>query len=188
MNSFFADLRHGLHLLRKSPGFTAVAAITLALGIGATTAVYSVVYAVVLNPFPYKDVDTLMSVRVSEPGQNGGRLYYTPAQFLEIAERNTIFSSTIASTISDILWTGKGEPQRLRGNYVTRDTFSTLGVAPFLGRALTALYFRPDSPPAVVLLYRFWQPPFGGDPKVIGTELNLNGAVRTVVGVMPRPL
>ncbi len=187
MNSFFADLRHGLHLLRKSPGFTAVAAITLALGIGATTAVYSVVYAVVLNPFPYKDVDTLMSVRVSEPGQNGGRLYYTPAQFLEIAERNTIFSSTIASTISDILWTGKGEPQRLRGNYVTRDTFSTLGVAPFLGRALTADDFRPDSPPAVVLGYRFWQRQFGGDPKVIGTELNLNGAVRTVVGVMPRP-
>ena len=116
MNSFFADLRHGLQLLRKAPGFTAVAVITLALGIGATTAVYSVVYGVVLNPFPYKDVDTLMSVRVSEPGQNGGRLYYSPAQFLEIAERNTIFSSTIASTISDILWTSKGEPQRLRGN------------------------------------------------------------------------
>lgn len=187
MNSFFADLRHGLHLLRKSPGFTAVAVITLALGIGATTAVYSVVYAVVLNPFPYKDVDTLMSVRVSEPGQNGGRLYYTPAQFLEIAERNTIFSSTIASTISDILWTSKGEPQRLRGNYVTRDTFSTLGVPPLLGRALTPDDFRPDSPPAAVLGYRFWQRQFGGDPHVLGAELNLNGAVRTVVGVMPRP-
>jgi len=187
MNSFFSDLRHGLHLLKKSPGFTAVAVATLALGIGATTAVYSVVYAVVLNPFPYKDVDTLMSVRVSEPGQNGGHLYYTPSQFLEIAERNTIFSSTIASTISDILWTSKGEPQRLRGNFVTRDTFSTLGVPPLLGRALTPDDFRPDSPPAVVLGYRFWQHQFGGDPKVLGAELNLNGAVRTVVGVMPRP-
>ena len=187
MNSFFADLRHAIHLLKKSRGFTAVAVITLALGIGATTAVYSVVYAVVLNPFPYKHVDTLMSVRVSEPGQNGGRLFYTPAQFLEIAERNTIFSSTIASTVSDILWTSKGEPQRLRGNYVTRDTFSTLGVPPLLGRALTADDFRSDSPPAVVLGYRFWQRQFGGDPKVLGSELKLNGAVRTVVGVMPRP-
>ncbi|HKU28625.1 MAG TPA: ABC transporter permease, partial [Candidatus Sulfotelmatobacter sp.] len=187
MNSFFSDLRHGLHLLRKSPGFTAVAVMTLALGIGATTAVYSVVYAVVLNPFPYKDVDTLMSVRVSEPGQNGGRLFYTPGQFLEIAERNTIFSSTIASTISDILWTSRGEPQRLRGNFVTRDTFSTLGVPPLLGRALTADDFRSDSPAAVVLGYRFWQRQFGGDPHLLGAELNLNGTVRTVVGVMPRP-
>lgn len=187
MNSFFADLQHGLHLLRKAPGFTAVAVITLALGIGATTAVYSVVYAVVLNPFPYKDVDTLMSVRVYEPGQNGGRLTYTPAQFLEIAERNTIFSSTIASTISDVLWTSKGEPQRLRGNFVTRDTFSTMGVPPLLGRALTPDDFRPDSPPACVLGYRFWQRQFGGDPQVLGAELNLNGTVRTVVGVMPRP-
>jgi putative ABC transport system permease protein len=186
MNSFFADFRHGIHLLRKAPGFTAVAVITLALGIGATTAVYSVVYAVVLNPFPYKDIDTLMSVRVSEPGQNGGRLFYTPAQFLEIAERNTIFSSTIASTVSDIL-TSKGEPQRLRGNYVTRDTFPTMGVPPLLGRALTPDDFRPDSPPAIVLGYRFWQRQFGGDPHVLGAELNLNGAVRTVVGVMPRP-
>ncbi|HWC17613.1 MAG TPA: ABC transporter permease [Terriglobales bacterium] len=187
MSSFFADLRYGVHLLRKAPGFTAVAVVTLALGIGATTAVYSVVYAVVLNPFPYKDVDTLMSVRVSEPGQNGGRLSYTPPQFLEIAERNTIFSSAIASTISDVLWTSKDEPQRLRGNYVTRDTFSTMGVPPLLGRALTPDDFRPDSPPACVLGYRFWQSQFGGDPRVLGAELNLNGAVRTVVGVMPRP-
>ena len=187
MNSFFTDLRHALHLLRKAHGLTTVAIITLALGIGATTAVYSVVYAVVLNPFPYKDVDTLMSVRVFEPGQNGGRLSYTPAQFLEIAERNTIFSSTIASTINDVLWTSKDEPQRLRGNYVTRDTFSTMGVPPLLGRVLTADDFRPDSPPACVLGYRFWQRQFGGDSRVLGTELNLNGTVRTVVGVMPRP-
>jgi predicted permease len=187
MNSFFADLRHGIYLLKKAPGFTAVAVVTLALGIGATTAVYSVVYAVVLNPFPYKHVETLMSVRVSEPGQNGGRLYYTPAQFLEIAERNTIFSSTIASTISDVLWTSKDEPQRLRGNYVTRDTFATMGVPPLFGRSLTADDFRPDSPPACVLGYRFWQRQFGADLKVLGAELNLNGTVRTVVGVMPRP-
>src|SRR5438270_7691985 len=187
MNSFFDDLRHGIHLLRKAPGFTAVAVSTLALGIGATTAVYSVVYAVVLNPFPYKDVDTLMSVRVAEPGQSGSRLSYTPAQFVEIRERNKIFETTIASTISDVLWTSNEEPQRLRGNYVTRDTFATMGVPPLLGRALTPDDFRPDSAAACVLGYRFWQRQFGGDPKVLGQQLNLNGSVRTIVGVMPRP-
>src|SRR6266480_6317165 len=126
MSSFFDDVRYGSRILKKSPAFAALAVVTLALGIGATTAIYSVVYAVVLNPFPYKDVDTLMSVKVWEPGRRGFNLQYAPAQFLEIAERNTIFKSTIASTISDILWTSQGEPQRLRGNYVTRGTFETM--------------------------------------------------------------
>src|SRR5437868_475854 len=187
MSSFLHDLRYAGRMLRKSPGFALVAVITPALGIGATTAIYSVVYAVVLNPFPYKDVDTLMSVKVWEPGRRGFNLQYTPTQFLEIAERNTIFSSTIASTISDILWTSQGEPQRLRGNYVTRGTFETMGVPPLLGRALVPDDFRSDSPPACVLGYRFWQRQFGGDPHVLGQQLNLNGNVRTMVGVMPRP-
>src|SRR5262249_49561881 len=114
MSSFFDDVRYGFRVLKKSPAFATLAVITLALRICATTTIYSVVYAVVLNPFPYKDVDTLMSVKVWEPGQRGFRLYYTPAQFLEIAERNTIFETTIASTLSDITWKTQSEPQRLR--------------------------------------------------------------------------
>ena len=187
MSSFLDDVRYGSRILKRSPGFAALAIITLALGIGATTVIYSVVYAVVLNPFPYKDVDTLMSVKVWEPGQSGFRLYSTPAQFLEIAERNRIFETTIASTISDVTWKAQGEPQRLRGNYVTRDTFSTMGVPALLGRVLTPDDFRSDSAPACVLGYKFWQQQFGGDPQVLGREMNLNGTVRTVVGVMPRP-
>ena len=89
MSSFLQDLRYASRMLRKSPGFAAVAVITLALGIGATTAIYSVVYAVVLNPFPYKDVDTLMSVKVWEPGQRGQRLFYTPAQY-DLSNRNRL--------------------------------------------------------------------------------------------------
>ncbi|HYK91652.1 MAG TPA: ABC transporter permease, partial [Acidobacteriota bacterium] len=181
------DIRFGLRSLSKSPGTTGIAILSLALGIGASTAIYSVVHAVVLNPFPYKDVDTLMSVKVWEPGRRGFRTGYTTEQFLEIAERNSIFEAVIASTISDVLWSGQGEPQRLRGNYVTRDTFSVMGVPALLGRVLITSDFASDSPPVCVLGYRFWQRQFGGSPGALGRELRLNGHMRTVVGVMPRP-
>jgi len=173
-------------MLRKNSGFTAVAVLTLALGVMATTAMYSVVHAVVLDPFPYKDVDRLMSVRVQEPGQREGRVYYSTDQFLEIAERNSIFEGTIASTISDVVWTNDGEPQRLRGNHVTTNTFEIMGVPPLLGRAVTPADGAPEATPVVVLGYRFWQRQFGEDKGVLGRELKLNGVVRTIVGVMPR--
>src|SRR5687768_15507727 len=99
------DIRFGIRSLTKSPGLTVIAIVSLALGIGATTAIYSVVHGVVLDPFPYKDVDDLMSVKVWDPGERGYRTGYTTDQFLEIEERNTIFDGTIASTISDVLWT-----------------------------------------------------------------------------------
>src|SRR5579864_17624 len=89
------DFRYGFRVLRQSPGFSAVAILSLALGIMAATAMYSVIYGVVLNPFPYKDVDSLMSVKVGSPDSSRFRLYYTVDQFLEIAERNTIFQGTI---------------------------------------------------------------------------------------------
>jgi predicted permease len=181
-----SDLKYAFRQLLKNPGFTAVAVATLALGIMASTAMYSVVYAVLLDPFPYRDVDRLMSVRVWAAGQRGGRTSYPTDQFIEIAERNSIFEGTIASTISDVLWTGEGDPQRLRGNYGTPNTFQVMGVPPLLGRAFGPADAAPDAPAVVVLGYRFWQRQFGGDPKVIGRELRLNDKVRTVIGIMPK--
>src|SRR6266511_1604600 len=154
------DLKFALRQLLKNPGFTAVAVLTLALGIMATTAMYSVIYAVVLDPFPYKDVDQLMSVKVWDPGQRGFRTFYSTDQFLEIAERNSIFEGTIASTISDILWTDGGEAQRLRGNCGTFNTFQVMGVPPLIGRTTAPDDARPDAAPVVVLGYRFWQRQF----------------------------
>ncbi len=180
------DLRYALRTLLKNPGFTAVAVLTLALGIMATTAIYSVIHAVVLDPFPYKDVDNLMSVKVWDPGQRGFRTYYSSDQFLEIAGRNSIFDGVIASTISDILWTGDGDPQRLRGNYGTPNTFQIMGVPPLLGRTFTPADGRPDAEAVAVLGYRFWQRQFGGDPGVVGRKLRLNDKVRTVIGIMPK--
>src|SRR5262245_16808700 len=125
LEQFSRDIRFGIRRLAKSPGFTSLAVLSLGLGIMATTAIYSVIRAVVLDPFPYKDVDRLMSVRVWESGR-GGRTGYSVDQFLEIAERSTIFEGVIASTISDVLWTESGEPQRLRGNYGTFNTFQVM--------------------------------------------------------------
>ena len=185
-DEFLRDARIAVRNLAKNPGFAAIAVFSLALGIMATTAMYSVIHAVVLDPFPYKDVDNLMSVRVSDPARRGGRTGYSVDQFLDIAERNSIFEGVIASTISDVLWIGRGEPQRLRGNYGTFNTFTVMGVPPLLGRTPTTADARPDAEPVVVLGYRFWQRQFGGDPGVLGRELHLNGKVRTVIGVMPR--
>jgi putative ABC transport system permease protein len=180
------DVRFGVRTFVRTPGFTILAVLSLALGIMATTAMYSVIHAVVLDPFPYKDVDALMSVRNWGPQQEGFRTYYSTDEFLEIAERSTIFEGVIASTISDVLWTEDGDPQRLRGNYGTPNTFLVMGVPALLGRYYVPDDGRADAAPVVVLGYRFWQRQFGGDPAVIGRQLRLNDKIRTVVGVMPK--
>jgi putative ABC transport system permease protein len=180
------DLGFALRAYSRSPAFALVAVGSLALGIMATTAIYSVVHAVVLDPFPYKDVDRLMSVRVSNPALRGGRLGYSVDQFVEIAGRSRIFDGVIASTISDVLWTGDGDPQRLRGNHGTFNTFDVMGVPALVGRTVSAADGSPGAEPVVVLGYRFWQRQFGGDPNVIGRRLRLNDVSRTVIGVMPK--
>jgi putative ABC transport system permease protein len=186
IEQFRRDVQFGIRGLARSPGFTVVAVMSLALGIMATTAIYSVLHAVVLDPFPYKDVDNLMSVRVSNAALRGFRTGYSVDQFLEIAERNTIFEGVIASTVSDVLWTEDGDPQRLRGNHGTFNTFDVMGVPAIVGRTPSSADARAGAEPVVVLGYRFWQRQFGGDPKVLGRQLRLNDTVRTVIGVMPK--
>jgi predicted permease len=186
LEPFVQDVRFALRGMARSPGSAVVAVLSLALGIMAATAIYSVVHAVILEPFPYRDVDSLMSVKVWDAASPRWRTSYSTDQFLEIAERNTVFESVIASTISDVLWSGDAEPQRLRGNYVTTNTFPTLGVPPLVGRAVTPADGAADAPPVVVLGYRFWQRQFAGDPGVLGRQLRLSGKMRAVVGVMPK--
>ena len=190
MFAFFEDLardiRFGVRNLRKSPGLALMTAGSLALGIGATTAMYSVIYAVLLDPFPYKDVARLVSPVLREPDRRGYRTYYTTDQYLEFARRSTIFDGLTISTWDDVLWTGNGEPQRLRGNHTTMNGFAVMGVPPLLGRVTTSADAAAGAEPVAVLGYRFWQRQFGGDPGVLGRRMTLDGAVRTVIGVMPR--
>ncbi|HEV2447171.1 MAG TPA: ABC transporter permease, partial [Candidatus Sulfopaludibacter sp.] len=184
VEQFAADIRFGLRNLGKSPSFAAIAVGSLALGIGGSTAMYSVIHAVILDPFPYRQPDRLMSVTMQ--GQRGGNgSYYPIDDFLEIAERNTVFEGVIASTWSDVTWTGEGEPRRLRGNHCTMNTFDVMGVPPLIGRTTTAQDAEEGAPPVTVLGYKFWQRDFGGDPGVIGRKLRLNDKIRTVIGVMP---
>jgi putative ABC transport system permease protein len=186
IEQFWRDLQVGVRSLAKTPAFTVLAVSSLALGIMTTTAIYSVLYAVVLDPFPYRNIDDLTSVVVLDTAQRGRRLTYSIDQFVEIAERSRVFDGVIASTISDVVWTGDGDPQRLRGNHGTFNTFDVMGVPPILGRTPTASDAQPGAEPVTVLGYQFWQRQFGGDPAVIGRRLRLNDTVRTVIGVMPK--
>jgi predicted permease len=180
------DLRFGVRNLAKSPGFTISAVLSLALSIGATTAIFSVVYGVILHPFPYANPETLVSFHVAEPDRNFYFYPYTPDHYLDIAERNHVFSDVISSTISDVFWTSTSKPLRLRGNFVTVNTFVVMGVKPMVGRYIVPRDGESGADPVAVLGYKFWMRQFGGDPGVIGRTMRLNDKMRTIVGVMPR--
>jgi putative ABC transport system permease protein len=179
------DLRFSARGLAKNPGFTAITAVSLALGIGGSTAMYSVIYGVILDPFAYRDVDRLVSVQVQDSRGRSNGSYYAIDPFVEIAERNTVFTGVIASTWSDVTMLGEGDPQRLRGNHCTMNTFDVMGVPPLIGRATSSADALPGAAPIVVLGYKFWQRQFAGSRGVVGRKLTLNGKVRTVIGVMP---
>jgi putative ABC transport system permease protein len=186
MQVFQQDIRFALRQLRRSPGFAITAILTLALGIGATTAVFSVAYGVLIDPFPYKDVRTLATPKLcSSEWPECHWNQYSPAEFREIADKTTIFDGVIASTISQVTLTGVARPELLRGNYITTNTFSVLGVNPMLGRPSVAGDVKAGSPEVVLLSNRYWKSHFGSNPDVIGRVLTLNGRARTVIGVMP---
>jgi predicted permease len=186
LDTVWRDVRHAARALGHSPAFTATAVLSLALGIGATTTIFSVVHAVVIDPFPYRSPDTLVSLSVTGPDGRGNWSTYTIDEYVELTERATAFDGLIASTISDVSMTDTGVPERLRGNYVSMNTFDVMGVPVLLGRPPAAADARPEAPPVAILGYRFWQRQFGGDPTVIGRTLRLEGVQRVVIGVMPR--
>jgi putative ABC transport system permease protein len=181
--TFIQDLRYGARELRRYPGFALTAIVSLALGIMAATAMYSVIYGVVLEPFPYRDVNNLVSIVLTAPGQRGYNGSYTPADYAELSRRATVFTGIAGSTISDVLWKSDGEPRRLRGNHITNNGFDVMGVPALFGRTVTAGEEHPET--KAVLGYRFWIGQFGGNRAVIGSTLILNGRPRTIVGVMP---
>jgi predicted permease len=180
------DLRYSARRLLRYPGFAIVAIVTLALGIGIATAVFSVAYGVLIDPFPYKDVHTLATPKLCWPetGECGWR-GYTPQQFNEIAQRTDIFTGVTASTITYVELTGAFEPQRLRGNYITTNTFDVLGVQPVLGRATQASDVEPGHEEVALLSYRYWQAHYGGNSSIIGRVLTFDRHPRVIIGVMP---
>jgi putative ABC transport system permease protein len=182
------DIRYGLRQLRRNPGFTAVAVLTLALGIGATTAIFSVIYGGLINPLPYKDCSRLAVLSSYDPTGNYSEwAKVPPTEFLEFQRQNSVFDQVIGGSGEGMLLTG---PHRLTswfgGLRLTPNTFQVLGMEPILGRTFTTDDAKPGAPAVVVLSYRVWQKEFGGSPTIIGQTIVLNKQATTVIGVMPK--
>jgi len=188
IEALMQDVSYGLRTLRRSPGFTVVAVLTLALGIGANTAIFSVVNAVLLRSLPYRDPDRLVMLRYNYADEVKGFDYpavYKVADFLEWREQTKAFEQIAAYQPYTADLTGKGEPERLASAYVSANLFATLGVAPALGRAITQAEETVCDAPVVILSDSLWRRRFGGDPRVIGQALTVGGQSRSVVGIMP---
>jgi predicted permease len=183
MNTMFQDLRYGIRILSKSPGFTAVAVLTLALGIGANTAIFSVVNGVLLNPLPYYQPDQLIALYSRDPNFTQSSISYP--NYLDWVRGNHSFSALAAFRSDDFNLTGMGEPERLPAEMVSAGFFSLLGVRPVIGRAFTAAEDQVGAAPVVVMSEGLWKRKFGSSPDALGKTLTLNGMAYTIVGVVP---
>jgi predicted permease len=178
------DLRYAARRLRQSPGFTLATAITLALGIGANTAMFSVVDSALLRALPYKNPDRLVVVWQTTP--NNPQHMASEGNFLDWREQNSVFADLAAFAMGSLNLSGGGRAERVTSVRATWNAFPMLGRVPALGRGFQQDDDRPGAAPVVILTYGFWQRRFGGDPKAIGQTLQLNGRPFSVIGVMPR--
>ncbi|HTK28887.1 MAG TPA: ABC transporter permease [Vicinamibacterales bacterium] len=191
MSRIFQDLRYGVRLLTKAPGFTAVAVLSLALGIGANTTIFTLINAVLLNPLPVADPAQLVTVWTTDQrNQNGafGFLQTSPLNYRDYRDKNSVFSGLTAYQFLPLsISGGTGEPQQVFGEMATGNFFDVLGAKPLIGRTFTP---AEDQTPGAVLVavlgYGEWQTRFGGDPGIVGRTIRLNGQMFTVLGVMPK--
>ncbi len=184
MSLVFQDLRYGVRALVASPTFTIVAVLALALGIGANTAIFTVVDGVLLRPLPYADPDRLLFINETHP--RIGRFSVAPGNFVSWQEETTAFAGMGIYGGASLVLTGEGEPEELRGGSVSAGLFAILGMQPLVGREFLPEEDQPDRDDVVILSQALWQTRFGSAPDIIGRVLTLSGRPRTVVGVMPR--
>jgi putative ABC transport system permease protein len=184
MSTLLQDLRYAVRTLRRTPGFTLVAATTLALGIGANTAIFSVFYGVLVRPLSYPDPDRLVQLAQTSSSYRG-QMGITYREFRFLEERSEVFSAVAATTpVGFNIFTGS-EALRVAGLRVSRGYFDVLGVQPALGRGFLPEEDLPGGATAVVLSHGLWQRHFGGDPAILGRTVSLDGAPHIVVGIMP---
>jgi putative ABC transport system permease protein len=178
------DLRYALRLLLKNPGFSAVVVLILALGIGANTAIFSLVNAVLLRPLPYPEPDRLVMLWERNL-KDGGKHLVSPADFFDLQKNAQSFEHLAALYPPGFNLTGVNEPERISGARVSASIFSTLGVKPFLGRTFNPEEDRPGTARTVILSHGLWQRHFGSDPLVVGKAATLSGNSYAIVGVLP---
>src|SRR5437762_11041690 len=179
------DLKFALRQLMKNPGFTAVAVLTLALGIGVNTAVFSVVNGLLLRPLPYRDSERLAIIWTHSPGANVLQDWPSPAQFSAIKSQTTAFEEIAIAQGDNVILTGQEGPERLGAIRTSSVIFSLLGVQPILGRSFSTEDDVPGKTQSVILSYGLWKQRFGGDPNVIGQAVKLDTENYNIVGVMP---
>jgi putative ABC transport system permease protein len=187
LGTVLADFRYAIRTLAKSRGFAGVAILTLALGISASTALFSVIHNVLMQPFPYADSQRLMTIQVHDTERNepGGRPVFSGPEFLDYAEQNHVFDSVIANAGQDVLYTAGEGTERFDGYLVTPGTFEFFGMPALYGRVMQPADYEPGAPPVFVLRYKTWLARFNGDPGIINRQFVLNGTSRTLVGIMP---
>ncbi|HEU5132891.1 MAG TPA: ABC transporter permease, partial [Pyrinomonadaceae bacterium] len=175
MESIITDIRFGLRSLLKRPGATAIALVTLALGIGVNTAIFSAVDSILFRPMPFSDPDRLVSVWEQTPSLGIQQNQAAPANFFDLRNQNQSFEALGAYGPLDINLTGAGDPERLDGQLVSANVFSILGVAPAVGRTFLPNEDQPGHEHVVVLSDALWQRRFNRDPSIINRNLTLNG-------------
>jgi len=187
------DVQFALRGLRKNPRFALAAILALALGIGASTAIFSVIYNALVAPFPYKDQGRLITFQIHDFDHRGGgegddgffRSMLSYPELHDYMEQNRVFDAFIANCEIDVVYDSGDNNTYLAANYVTPGTFEMFGVAPLFGRGLEPADYQPGAPPVFVLRYATWTNQFGSDPSIVGKTFLLNGVRRTLVGVMP---
>jgi predicted permease len=192
LETFAQDLRYALRILRKSPGFTAVVVLTIALGIGATTALFSVVDAVLVKPLPYPQPDRLVEVGLDLPGINQFNWPLNPTDYFTFREQNRTFQDIglyytgFGAALYSVNVTGRGQPEHVPALGVTDGVLPILGVTPLFGRSFTREDDEPGSSDTVMITYGYWRSKFGGDASVIGKAIDLDGKPSTIIGVLPQ--
>ena len=179
IENFLQDVRYGLRQLRRSPGFTAIAVLTLALGIGANTAIFSVVNATLLQPLPFSDPDRIVWVREKNHGS------VAPANYLDWRRQNHVFSEISAYISWGTNLVAQGQPRRVTRTTCSADFLSLLGVRPTLGRDFLPTDERAGHAPLVILSHSLWQETFGGDPNAVGGSVTIDSRRFTIIGIMP---
>jgi putative ABC transport system permease protein len=186
MNSLLQDLRYGARMLLKKPGFTVIAVLALALGIGANTAIFSVVNTLLIRPLPFRDSDRLVMVWEQNRPRDVHQNVISPANFIDWREQSTVFEDFAAFNDVRLNLTGGADPVEIPAQRATPNIFSVLGVEPIMGRNFAAEDVAPGTTnPVVIISYGLWQSRFGGEPGIVGKNITLNGTSATIVGVLP---
>src|SRR5712691_2373124 len=185
METLFKDIRYAIRSLLKRPGFVSIAVITLALGIGANTAIFSVVNAVLLRPLPYHGAERIVSLWQNNVKAAVPRNDVSPANFLDWSEQSQSFEAMAGIEPFGFSLVDSGEPERFPAWLVTSTFFQALGASALHGRTFTPEEYQPGNERVVVISYGLWQRRFGSDKNLVGQKLTLNGQPYTVVGIMP---